>query len=281
MEMLTVPEKAVNSMEAVAAGLAEHLIQKLSQTPLEQRLLVGIAGVPASGKSTLAKLIVDDVNRRLTAVSEDLSDNEVAVLVGLDGWHLTRAQLDAFPDPIQAHARRGAHWTFDGQGYVEFVRALRRPSAPQSSENSPTKDTDVVYAPSFLHAIKDPAPNTVFIHPRHRLVIIEGLYTFLAIDPWAEAGKALDERWWVDISEDDAEKRLVPRHVETGVAKDLEEAIWRARENDAPSTLYLSLQKLLADLAFILDGRFIKANLLEPTRTITALEDPLYVLRQD
>lgn len=211
---------------------------------------MGIAGVPASGKSTLAKLIVDDVNRRLTAASEDLSDNEVSVLVGLDGWHLTRAQLDAFPDPVQAHARRGAHWTFDGQGYVEFVRALRKPSTTPSSENSTTNDADVVYAPSFLHAIKDPAPNTVFIHPRHRLVIIEGLYTFLAIDPWAEAGKALDERWWVEISEDEAEKRLVPRHVETGVAKNLEEAIWRARENDAPSTLHLNFFGLPADIRY-------------------------------
>ena len=186
--------------------------------------------MPASGKSTLARLIVDDVNRQLSTGSKS---NDVAVLVGLDGWHLTRAQLDAFPDPQLAHARRGAHWTFDGPGYVEFIRSIKN-AASVSSVQSETQD-GVIYAPSFLHAIKDPSPDSVAIHPHHRLVIIEGLYTFLSIEPWVEAGLALDERWWVEISEEDAETRLVPRHVETGVAKDLEEAIWRARENDAPS----------------------------------------------
>lgn len=221
---------------------------------------MGIAGVPASGKSTLAQLIVDDVNKRLARPSAK-SSNDLAVLVGLDGWHLTRAQLDAFPDPVQAHARRGAHWTFDGPGYVEFVRSLRKPVTASSSADIVVGEC--IYAPSFLHAIKDPSPNSVTILPRHRLIIIEGLYTFLSIEPWAEAGKALNERWWVEISEEDAEKRLVPRHVESGVAKDLTEAVWRARENDAPN------------------GRFIKANLLEPTRIIDTPEDPLYVMSKD
>ena len=43
------------------------------------------------------------------------------------------------------------------------------------------------------------------------------------------------ERWWVELGEEEAKQRLVARHVQSGVAKDLEEAIWRATENDAPS----------------------------------------------
>ena len=66
-------------------------------------------------------------------------------------------------------------------------------------------------------------------------MIIEGLYTFLGIEPWVHAARLLDERWWVEVSEDEAKERLVARHVISGVAKDLEEAIWRATENDAPS----------------------------------------------
>ncbi|THH23248.1 hypothetical protein EUX98_g7928 [Antrodiella citrinella] len=209
---------------------------------------------------SIARRTTSDVNERV-AQSHELSSNDIAVLVGLDGWHLTRAQLDAFPDPVEAHARRGAHWTFDGPGYVEFIRSLRKPVTTSSSTEITVQGH--IYAPSFLHAIKDPSPNSVAILPNHRLVIVEGLYTFLCIEPWAEAGKALDERWWVEISEADAEKRLVPRHVESGVAKDLTEAVWRARENDAPN------------------GRFIKTNLLEPTRIIGTPEDPLYVISKD
>ncbi|KAI0666211.1 P-loop containing nucleoside triphosphate hydrolase protein [Trametes maxima] len=219
-------------------------------TSPDGRLLVGIAGVPASGKSTLAQLIVDRVNAapvpssprgssdRAAAAEKSFSaDKPIAAYIGLDGWHLTRAQLDAFPDPKLAHDRRGAHWTFDGEGYVEFIRALRRPS--------------------FSHERKDPVFDAISIYPYHRLLIIEGLYTFLSIPPWSEAAKLLDERWYIEIGEEEAERRLVIRHVRTGVAKDMEEAAWRSRENDAPN------------------GRFLREHMMEPTRIIPSVEDPL------
>jgi pantothenate kinase len=47
----------------------------------------------------------------------------------------------------------------------------------------------------------------------------------------------LDERWFVDLPEDEARSRLVRRHVLTGVAKDLDEAYFRADDNDMPSEL--------------------------------------------
>ena len=159
------------------------------------------------------------------------------MLVGLDGWHLTRAQLDAFPDPKLAHDRRGAHWTFDGESYKEFVQQLREP-LPEPLPSTSTSDChNIIYAPSFSHELKDPTPRAISIYPHHRLVVIEGLYLFLSIEPWIEAGRLLDERWWVELGEAEARERLVARHVLSGVAKDLEEADWRARENDAPSEL--------------------------------------------
>jgi hypothetical protein len=32
--------------------------------------------------------------------------DEVAICVGLDGWHYSRADLDGFEDPKEAHYRR-------------------------------------------------------------------------------------------------------------------------------------------------------------------------------
>lgn len=46
--------------------------------PSERRLLVGVCGIPASGKTTLALNIVKKLN---------LSEDGIAVCVGLDGWH--------------------------------------------------------------------------------------------------------------------------------------------------------------------------------------------------
>ena len=205
----------------------------LLRTDPDRRLLIGIAGIPASGKSTLALLIMENINRLLksSAGVEDAmtgkSPPEV-VLVNLDGWHLTRAQLDCMPDPKLAHDRRGAHWTFDGEGYVAFVRLLR--------EGILSIAEQVITAPSFDHALKDPTPDAVSIYSHHRIVIIEGLYAFLSIDPWKEAGLLLDERWLIQTDIEEATRRIVKRHVLTGVAKDIEEAKWRAEENDMPST---------------------------------------------
>jgi pantothenate kinase len=233
--------------------------------PPHRRLLVGISGIPASGKSTLAARIVAHANRVL---GQPLSASSIrvdagidgpgtvlraldrvttlgaahAILVGLDGWHLSRAQLDTLPDPTVAHARRGAHWTFDGRAYVDFVRVLRQEVAvPHSAvratwhkEEEGGMSTNIS-APSFDHALKDPSPSTVTIHPSDRIVVIEGLYTFLNLEPWAEAGKLLDERWLIELDEEEARERLVKRHVLTGVTKNLEEAYRRADENDMPS----------------------------------------------
>ncbi|KAI4294581.1 P-loop containing nucleoside triphosphate hydrolase protein [Schizophyllum commune Loenen D] len=225
-------------MDAEARASAAYLVDKLQSVPAPNRLLVGIAGIPASGKSEFAVL----VNRYTNALLA--GRDEKATLVGLDGWHLTRAQLDAMSDPKLAHDKRGAHWTFDGESYVAFVRALKQ------------EPTGVITAPSFDHAVKDPTPHAVAIHPHHRIVIIEGLYTYLSVEPWCEAGRLLDERWLIEISLEEAEKRLVKRHVLSGVAKDHNEAVWRSNTNDMPN------------------GRFLLENILEPTKVIPSVHDP-------
>ncbi|OBZ79575.1 hypothetical protein A0H81_00269 [Grifola frondosa] len=234
-------------MNQIAEDLSAYLVKRLEETSPTARLLFGIAGVPASGKSTLAQLIVDRVNAATcgaTVAGEASIKNDIAVLIGLDGWHLTRAQLDTFPDSKLAHDRRGAHWTFDGDAYVGFVCALRKPHDPSAAKSSSV--SNVIYAPSFSHTVKDPEPLSVPIYPHHRLVVIEGLYTFLGIPPWLTAAELLDERWWVEVGDEEAEKRLVARHVRSGVAKDLSEAMWRSRENDAPSEYSVVLDSVLS-----------------------------------
>ncbi|KAI0825262.1 P-loop containing nucleoside triphosphate hydrolase protein [Trametes gibbosa] len=258
-------------MDTIADELSQYLWDRLKIIPPDGRLVVGIAGVPASGKSTLAQLVVQRVNSAVqisaanassAATCGGTSDEPLAVYIGLDGWHLTRAQLDVFPDPKLAHDRRGAHWTFDGEGYVKFVRALRGPittGLAHAIDGASEANGQIVYAPSFSHEKKDPVCDAIAVRPCHRLVIVEGLYTFLAIPPWSSAATLLDERWYIEIGEDEAERRLVARHVRTGVAKNMEEAVWRSRENDAPN------------------GRFLVENMMKPTRIILSIEDPLLV----
>jgi pantothenate kinase len=141
----------------------------------------------------------------------------------MDGYHLSRAQLDAMPDPEAAHARRGAAFTFDGKSFYNLVKKLREPICPE---------TQTLYAPSFDHAVKDPVDNDIAIAVSVRIVIFEGNYCSLDKEPWKDAAELMDERWFVDVDFDVARKRLIHRHVKAGIAANEEEAGKRADEND-------------------------------------------------
>ncbi|KAJ7118784.1 P-loop containing nucleoside triphosphate hydrolase protein [Mycena epipterygia] len=245
-------------MDLIAQELAADLVEKLRQTAPSERLIIGIAGSPAAGKSSFCHRLLRNINALLhqdsgaSASNPEPATTDSAILVGLDGWHLTRAELSLFPDPDLAHERRGIHWTFDGAGYVAFVQALRRPVPSITPLDS---DPGAITAPAFSHALKDPSPDAIAVHAHHRLVLIEGLYTFLSITPWAAASALLDERWFLRVNEAEACRRLVRRHVETGICADADEARRRAEGNDLPN------------------GRFVVENMMLPTRFIESVED--------
>ena len=102
----------------------------------------------------------------------------------MDGYHLSRAQLSSMPDPKHAHARRGAAFTFDGDSFLNLVRRIRKP-LDESSE--------MLYAPSFDHAVKDPIQDDIPIPPTSRIVVFEGNYLSLGKEPWKEATSLMDE----------------------------------------------------------------------------------------
>lgn len=82
----------------------------------------------------------------------------------MDGFHLTREQLSALPDPANAHARRGAAFTFDDKAFYELITAVREPILPESK---------TIYAPSFDHAVKDPIANDITISTSCRILVFE------------------------------------------------------------------------------------------------------------
>lgn len=105
-------------MDATVNSLVEGLLKRAaSASSSDQRILVGLCGVPGSGKSQLAS----HVESRLNVVA----GKEVAIVVGMDGWHLSRAQLDTLPDPQLAKDKRGAEWTFDGKVRSQCCDAYR------------------------------------------------------------------------------------------------------------------------------------------------------------
>lgn len=141
----------------------------------------------------------------------------------MDGYHLSRAQLSAMPNPANAHLRRGAAFTFDAASFLQLVTNLRKPLLPE---------TKTIHAPSFDHAIKDPVADDIPISPAAKIVIFEGNYLSLNRDEWKDAAKLMDELWFVEVSFEEARRRLIRRHVTAGIARDETEAAKLADEND-------------------------------------------------
>lgn len=141
----------------------------------------------------------------------------------MDGYHYSRADLDRFPDPAEAHRRRGAEFTFDGASFLKLVQELRFLLFPNST---------TIFAPSFSHALKDPVENDIPILPSHRIIVFEGLYLSLDKEPWKEAADLMDELWFVQVEKEVAASRLIPRHVKAGIARNEEEASERAWKSD-------------------------------------------------
>lgn len=138
----------------------------------------------------------------------------------MDGFHYTRATLSAMSDPENAHARRGAAFTFDAAGYLALIAEIRANTRGD------------VWAPSFDHAVKDPKERDYRISERIRVVIVEGLYVALDEPVWREAGAIFDELWFVEVDLEVARRRLRERHVRAGISKTIEEGDRRAVEND-------------------------------------------------
>src|SRR6185369_2313133 len=128
------------------------------------RLIVGIAGPPAAGKSTLAGALAE-------ALADDGGADEAgvaAVVVPMDGFHLANAELAR----LGLADRKGAPETFDAAGFVHLLRRLRA-------------GEDLVYAPIYSRTLHESIGGVIPVPSDVRVVVVEGNYLLLDHGPWA------------------------------------------------------------------------------------------------
>lgn len=173
--------------EVTCDDLAAELAVQVAERP---RLLVGLAGAPGAGKSTVSAALLD----RLSALGIP------GQVVPMDGFHLadvTLARLDRLD-------RKGALDTFDGYGYVAMLRRLRA-------------ETDhTVYAPGFDRELEQPLAGAIAVDPEVRVVVTEGNYLLVDEHPWAQVRDLLDEVLYVELDPRERRRRLRLRHEQFG-----------------------------------------------------------------
>lgn len=164
----------------------------------------------------------------------------IAVSLPMDGFHLTRAQLAAMPDPVEATHRRGAAFTFDADGFLDLIQALA--ATPRRT----------VLAPAFDHAVKDPVPDGIVVGAELRVVLVEGNYCSLNRGPWRTAALMMDELWYVNVPPEVAHGRLSKRHVESGIVAGEQEAWERATGTDEMNALDIRENRLPSDETIVM-----------------------------
>ncbi|KAF5100254.1 hypothetical protein D0Z00_001356 [Geotrichum galactomycetum] len=179
----------------------------------------------------------------------------------MDGYHLTRSQLDQMQDPAEAHKRRGSPWTFDVHGVVQMAKVLHKscyPTTTTKGNTDPHNEACDLYFPAFDHAKKDPVPDAVVVDASAQIVIIEGLYTLLDVAPWNCVGSEfVDLTWFINAPLNTTRMRLARRHLRAGIVASLDEGFARVDINDS------------------LNARYIQAHLLLPDRVIDSIEEDL------
>ncbi|KAH3687818.1 hypothetical protein WICPIJ_001193 [Wickerhamomyces pijperi] len=218
-------------MEQTEIELTERAIKLLRDKPSNQRVLIGLAGSPGSGKSTMSSNVTDRINKKF--------GEEISIVLDQDGYHYTREELSKFPDPELAFKRRGAPFTFNPKGFLDLIHELQKPITTESKD---------ILAPSFNHKKKDPEPNSRRITPQHRIIIIEGNYVLLRDEYWKEISKIVDEKWKIKVDPINARRRIIKRHLEAGISASEEEAIERCDNNDMVNAVYISENSVEPDL---------------------------------
>jgi len=151
------------------------------------RTVLGIAGGPGTGKSTIAQKLVTELG-------------DVAAYVPMDGFHMKHAKLEA----NGTVADKGMPHTFEGAAFADFLERLKSATGP-------------VNGPGYSRKIEDTVDDAFTVPATARLLVVEGNYLLLATAPWWRVKPLLDRSVYVEIPAETVRARLMKRHAEEGL----------------------------------------------------------------
>ncbi|GAX19761.1 hypothetical protein FisN_37Lh031 [Fistulifera solaris] len=170
-------------------AVAKHLSALRAVSNPHRPLMVGIVGIPGSGKTTSCDILAQ------------MLGTERCLVMPMDGYHYTIAQLMEFPNADDVIYRRGACDTFDAVTLAKDLERIAHGREP------------MVAIPGFDHAKGDPTPNQHrFERTAHDIVLCEGLYLLHDQQGWEHIQKFLDWTIYIQADIDVCMERLKERN---------------------------------------------------------------------
>ena len=179
----------------------------------KKRVLLALAGPPASGKSTLSSKLVQHYT-------------DQSVILPMDGFHLDNAILQH----MGILDRKGSPESFDAAGFISTVRRVR--------------DGEHVFVPQFDRNADFSRACASKIGD-HKLVIVEGNYLLFDEPPWRSLATFWDISIWMDLPIEVIEQRCIQRWLDHGL--DVQTAQKRAHNNDVANARRIINNRLQSD----------------------------------
>jgi pantothenate kinase len=186
------------------------------------RIIVGVAGPPAGGKTTMAENLVSTLNAQLP---------DTAALVPMDGFHLDNVVLEA----AGLLNRKGAPQTFDVEGFYALLTRVRDAEHDQ-------------FTPTFDRARDIAIAGARRVSAQHPVIVVEGNYLLLDHGKWPKITALFDHTVFVEAPLEALEQRLVQRWRDNGY--DETGALERAQSNDIPNAQLVISQSVEANQKF-------------------------------
>ena len=168
----------------------------------DQRLLVGLAGIPGSGKSTFAAIV--------GLLADRLWAPGVFMCAGMDGWHWPNAVLQQRttrnPDGqmVPLSQRKGGPDSFDVTALAAALGELKNARI-------------LVHLPVYDRRLHEPVPDGLTVPPETRIILLEGNYVLCLTPPWDRVFEQLHPRLMLVADPAVARQRVIARHIRGGM----------------------------------------------------------------